>query len=150
MSQPVTFVIYGADAAVTESLRAAVSVNRRTHLLASCERSEQMYAETVRLQPAAAVVTVGDDPEQEFSLIRRLAEACPATMLISAVRDGSPEAIRGGMRAGAQEFLCLPAVAGEFEAVLDQAEKFMATRVAARKRGQVIAVFSSKGGGGVS
>jgi pilus assembly protein CpaE len=53
------------------------------------------------------------------------------------------------MRAGAREFLQLPINADEFKTVLDRTAEFNAT-VASKRNGRTIAVFSGKGGAGVS
>jgi pilus assembly protein CpaE len=55
------------------------------------------------------------------------------------------------MRAGAREFLRLPVITEEFKTVLDRTAEFCAGQKAPqKKKGRMIAVFSSKGGCGTS
>jgi pilus assembly protein CpaE len=111
-----------------------------------------MLADATRLRPSAAVVTLGTDHlEKEFSLIKQLTAACPDTAIIFAARDPSPALILGGMRAGAREFIQLPIVAEDFRTVIDRVVEFCAGREnSSSNAGRVIAVFSGKGGTGVS
>jgi pilus assembly protein CpaE len=53
------------------------------------------------------------------------------------------------MRSGAREFLQLPINADEFKTVLDRTEEFNGT-VTSKRNGRTVAVFSGKGGAGVS
>src|SRR5207253_9042040 len=66
-------------------------------------------------------------------------------------RDSSPALILGSMRSGAREFLQLPIIADEFQTVLDRVAEFHATgQSASNNSGRFVAVFSGKGGAGVS
>ena len=151
MSQPITLVILSADAESMRELRDALLTSGRTRVVATCESVEQMYADVLRLQPAAALIALGANAEQETALVKRLTAATPATALITAARDASPALILNSLRAGAREFLPLPVNADELKTVLERTEAFCSgQRKAARKQGRVIAVFSSKGGSGVS
>ena len=86
----------------------------RAHLLADCQTLEQMLADVTRLQPSAAVITVGPgNSEKEFVLIKQLAAACPDTAIICAAQDPSPAMILGSMRSGAREFIQLPIIPDE-------------------------------------
>ncbi len=151
MNQSLTLVIFGKEPNTLKELGGALAAHERVRLLAGRNEAHQLFAEVVRLRPAAVIVTLGDDPQQELSLIRQLADECPETMLIGAARDTSPDLILNSLRAGAQEFLRLPIIAAEFEAVLDHAAEYAAKQATApHRKGRVIAVFSSKGGCGTS
>lgn len=92
-----------------------------------------------------------DDGEKGFALIKRLAAECPDTAVITAARDASPALILGSMRSGAREFIQVPIIAEEFHTVLDRIAELATTGSRAlKKSGRVVAVFSSKGGAGVS
>ena len=150
--QPLTFITLSKNAQSSDELRDALADSGRAHLLADCHSLEQMLADVKRLHPSAAVVTLDpDDSEKEFSLIKQLASTCPDTAIIFAARDPSPALILGGMRAGAREFIQLPIVADEFRTVVDRVVEFCAGREnSLNTHGRVIAVFSGKGGSGVS
>src|SRR2546423_2757844 len=71
--------------------------------------------------------------------------------IISAARSDSSDLILRSLRAGARDFLRLPIVADELRTVLDRTIEFSAEQVEApKKKGRMIAVFSSKGGCGTS
>jgi pilus assembly protein CpaE len=89
--------------------------------------------------------------EQALKLIERLSVESPQTAIISAARNASPDLILRSMRAGAREFLRLPVINEEFKTVLDRTAEFCAgQKIAPKKKGRMIAVFSSKGGCGTS
>jgi pilus assembly protein CpaE len=150
--QPLTFITLSNNGESSDELRDALAGSGRAHLLADCHSLEQMLADVTRLQPSAAVITVGpDNSEKEFALIKQLAAACPDTAIITAARDASPALILGSMRSGAREFIQMPIVADEFRTVIDRVVEFCAGREnSLNTHGRVIAVFSGKGGSGVS
>jgi pilus assembly protein CpaE len=150
--QPLTFITLSKNGEPSDELRDALADSGRAHLLADCHSLEQMLADVTRLQPSAAVVTVGpDNSEKEFALMKQLAAACPDTAIICAARDASPALILGSMRSGAREFIQLPIVADEFRTVIDRVAGFCADGESSSKNhGRIVAVFSGKGGAGVS
>jgi len=150
--QPLTFITLSKDSETSHELRDALAGSGRAHLLAECRTLEQMLADVTRLQPSAAVISVEPgNSEKEFVLIKQLAAACPDTALICAARDASPALILGSMRAGAREFIQFPIVADEFRTVMDRVVEFCASHQNSSKtHGRIVAVFSGKGGSGVS
>ena len=150
--QPLTFITLNRNGESSTKLREALVGSGRGHVLANCGSTEQMFAEVVRLRPSAAIITVGpDNSEKEFALIKQLVAASPDTAIITAAHDPAPSLILNSMRSGAREFMQLPIVADELQGVLDRiAELCAAGNTASLKNGRVIAVFSGKGGSGVS
>ncbi len=148
--QQLSFIMLNKNGSSGE-LRDALAGSGRVHLLSDCDNLEQMLADVTRLRPSAAVITVApENSEKEFALIKQLAGSCPETAIITAARDASPALILGSMRSGAREFLQLPIIADEFRTVIDRIEEFSASIENSSKKGRVIAVFSGKGGTGVS
>lgn len=146
-----TFVISGNEAEVVERIGAAIGDSGRARVLATSHQPVQTPAEIRRFHPAAAVVVLGEEQGTGLNLIRELAIANPGTMLIAASADASPDLILSSLRAGAREFLRLPLIAEDLAAVLERTAGFAARHAAIpKKRGRVIAVFSNKGGCGVS
>jgi pilus assembly protein CpaE len=151
MTQPLTFVILSTSLESFKELRGALASEGRGRLLAGGDDVEQVYAEIVNLRPNAAIITLGINSELSLKLIEKLAVECPATAVISAARDSSPDLILRSMRAGAREFLRLPVSRDELKTVLDRTAEFCSVQTAApKKRGRMVAVFSSKGGCGTS
>ncbi len=149
---PLTFITLSKNGEPSDELRDALASSGRTHLLADCHSLEQMLADVTRLRPSAAIITVGrDNPEKEFALIKQLATASPDTALICAARDASPAVILGSMRSGACEFIQLPIIPDEFRGVIDRVVELRAgSESSSKNHGRVVAVFSGKGGSGVS
>ena len=149
--QSLTFITLSSNKESSDELRDAIAASGRTHLLASCESDDQMLAHLHRLRPSAAIIEVGVDAERAFALIKQLITVSPGTAIITASRDASPALILGSMRSGAREFLELPVNPEEFRTVVDRVAEFCATlEKSAKKSARVIAVFSGKGGAGVS
>ncbi|HEX8175687.1 MAG TPA: AAA family ATPase [Pyrinomonadaceae bacterium] len=151
MTQPLSFVILSTGLDSFKEIRSALASDSRARLLAGGNDAEQLSDEIVRLKPDAAIITLGAAHEQALALMERLAAECPQTAIIAGARDASPDLILRAMRAGAREFLRLPINSDELETVLDRVAEFCAGNAPIpRKKGRMIAVFSSKGGCGTS
>ncbi len=151
MTQPLTLVVLSTGLDNFKQIRTALSADSRVQLLAGGNDAEQLHEEIVRLKPMAAIITLGTNPDHAIKLIQRLGSEAPNTAVISAATDPSPDLVLQSLRAGAREFLQLPVREQELKTVLDRVAEFSAGRVEAPKRkGRVIAVFSSKGGCGTS
>jgi pilus assembly protein CpaE len=151
MTQQLTFVILSTGLETFKELRGALSNETGARLLAGGDDAEQVFAEIERLRPSAVVVALGQTPENELKFVSRVASECPQTAIICASRDASPDLILRSIRAGAREFLRLPVIADEFKTVFRRTSEFCAGQVEApKKRGRVVAVFSSKGGCGTT
>ena len=151
MTQPLTIVVLSSGLENFKEIRAALSADSRAQLLAGGNDAEQLYEEIVRLKPAAAIISLGANFDQGMKFIRRLTAESPQTALISAAYDASSDLVLGSLRAGAREFLRLPASADELKTVLDRVSDFCSVQVETpKKKGRMIAVFSSKGGCGTS
>src|SRR5258706_4276288 len=145
-----TFISLGREAETSREINEALAGSARTRLLANCEDPDQLLADALRLRPSAAIIALGaGNQDKEFALIRQLVTACSDTAIIVASYDASPSLILGSIRAGAREFLQLPINAAEFKTVLDRIEELTAAGET-KRGGRTVAVFSGKGGAGVS
>src|SRR6266850_4062883 len=151
MTQPLTTVVLSTGLDNFKEIRTAISTDNRVQLLAGGNDSEQLREEIVRLKPTAAIITLGANSDQAIKLIQRLSTESPTTAVISAANNASPDLLLQSLRAGAREFLQLPIKHEELKTVLDRVAEFCAGQVEAPKRkGRMVAVFSSKGGCGTS
>ncbi|HKO95580.1 MAG TPA: AAA family ATPase [Pyrinomonadaceae bacterium] len=151
MTQPISFVVLSTGLDNFKEIRAALAADGRAQLLAGGNDPEQLYDEMVRLKPAAAIIALGSNAEQSIRFIQRLKTDSPATAVISAAQDASPDLILQSLRAGAREFLRLPVTQEELKTIIDRVADFSAGQVEApRRKGRMISVFSSKGGCGTS
>jgi pilus assembly protein CpaE len=120
-------------------------------VLAESQSGETLLIDALRLRPSAVLIVLEtDDSERVFSLIKKLNAASPETAIITAASNASPPLILGSMRAGAREFLQLPIVADELRTVLDHVAELCTADGQSHKQARLAAVFSSKGGAGVS
>ncbi|HEV2860801.1 MAG TPA: AAA family ATPase [Pyrinomonadaceae bacterium] len=151
MTQQLTFVVLSTGLETFRELRGALSAQDGARLLAGGDDTEQVFGEIVRLKPSAAIIAIGSTPDAELRVVERVARECPQTAVICASRDASPDTILRSIRAGAREFLRLPVIPDEFRTVYERTAAFCAVQPEApKKRGRVVAVFSSKGGTGTT
>ena len=151
MTQPLTVVVLSTGLDNFKEIRTSLSADDRVQLLAGGNDVEQLNQEIIRLKPMAAIISLGANSEQGINLIKRLCLESPKTALISAAQNATPDLLLQSLRAGAREFLQLPIKAEELKTVLDRVAEFCAGQVEAPKRkGRMVAVFSSKGGCGTS
>src|SRR5438445_2849038 len=147
-----TFSIMGSNPEAAKEIKTAVFSNSHTRLLTECDDTDQLLADVLRVRPTAAIMILeANNLEKQFDLIRQLASTCSNTAIITASHDASPAMILGSMRAGAREFLQIPINANELQTVLEHVSQLIeAGNTADKKNRRMIAVFSGKGGAGVS
>src|SRR5918998_2785559 len=151
MTNKLTFVILSSGLENFKELRAALATQEGARVLVGGDDAEQVFPEIERLAPNACVVALGAEPEAGLRFVERVARECPRTAVICASRDASPDTILRSIRAGAREFLRLPVIPEEFRTVYERTAEFCAVQPEApKKRGRVVAVFSSKGGTGTT
>ncbi len=151
MKQPLTIVVLSTGLENFKEIRNALSGDSRVQLLAGGNDVEQVHEEIIRLKPMVAMIALGANSEQAIKLIQRLATESPKTALISVAHNASPDLLLQSLRAGAREFLQLPINNQDLKTVLDRVAEFCDSQVEEpKKKGRMIAVFSSKGGCGTS
>jgi pilus assembly protein CpaE len=114
--------------------------------------AEQVFTETSRLRPSAVVINLNHMGEPALKLVQRIVAECPATAVICASRESSPDLILRSMRTGARDFIRLPINDDELGTVIQRTSEFAAEHAddEPKKRGRAVAVFASKGGCGTS
>jgi pilus assembly protein CpaE len=151
MTQPLTFVVLSTGLDNFKEIRGALASDSRVQILAGGNDVEQVHEEIRRLKPSGAIIALGANSEQAIKLIQTLSAERPSAAIISAAQNASADLMLQSLRAGAREFLHLPIGAEELKTVLDRVSEFCAGQVETpKKRGRMVAVFSSKGGCGTS
>jgi pilus assembly protein CpaE len=151
MNQPLTIVVLSTGLDNFKEIRSALSADGRVQLLAGGDDTDQLLGEIIRLKPMAAIITLGANSDQAMKFIKRLTTEAPKTALIAAAQKAAPELLLQSLRAGAREFLQVPIKADELKTVLDRVAEFCQTQVeTVKKKGRMVAVFSSKGGCGTT
>src|SRR5678815_26754 len=152
MKRNLTFLVLSKDPADSREISRALAAHAGASLLATTEDAEQVFTETCRLHPSAVVINLAHMGEPALKLVQRITHECPATAVICASRESSPDLILRSMRTGARDFIRLPINDDELTTVIERTAEFAAEHAYddPKKRGRAIAVFSSKGGCGTS
>jgi len=152
MKRTLTFIVLSRDATDSRELSRALSAHAGTSLLMSSDDAEQVFTETCRLRPSAVVINLTHMGEPALKLVLRIVNECPATAVICASRESSPDMILRSMRTGARDFIRLPINEDELTTVIERTAEFVLQHAdhEPKKRGRAIAVFSSKGGCGTT
>src|ERR1041384_6076156 len=151
MTQPISVVVLSTGLENYKETRRAITAEEPVKLLAGGNDTDQLYEEIVRLKPDVAIIALGPSADTAVRFIEKLNAECPGTALISAAQDASPDLILRSLRAGVREFLRIPISGDELRTVLDRISEFCTKQVETpKKKGRMVAVFSSKGGCGTS
>ena len=152
MKRALTFIVLSKEPGDAKDIGKALASYAGVSLLMSSDDSEQVFTETIRLRPSAVLINLSHASEPTLKLVQRIVNDCPATAVICASREASPDLILRTMRAGARDFLRLPIIEEELATVVARTGEFTAqhSNDEPKKRGRAIAVFSSKGGCGCS
>lgn len=152
MKRTLTFIVLSKDPVDSKEMGRALSSHAGASLLMLSDDAEQVFTETARLRPSAVIINLAHMGEPALKLVQRIGAECPATAVICASRDSSPDLILRSMRSGARDFLRLPIIEEELTTVIDRTADFSVAHAddEPKKRGRAIAVFSSKGGCGCS
>ena len=152
MKRNLTFIVLSKHAGDLKEMGRALNNHAGTSVLVASEDPEQVYTETARLRPSAVIVNLDHLGEPGVKLVQRLVNDFNNTAVICSSRESSPDLILRSMRAGARDFIRLPINDEELSTVIERTNEFAVEHASAQpaKRGRAIAVFSSKGGCGVS
>ena len=150
-TQAITIVILSKDLDDFNNIRAALNTDSRARLISGGNDPDQVYEMVAQHKPSTAIISLSAEADQAIKLIQRLKADCPNTAIISAAKETSADLILQSLRAGAREFLRVPINAEELKTVFDQIAQFCAEKgEEAMKKGQVVSIFSGKGGCGTS
>ena len=152
MKRNLTFIVLCKNAPDLKEMGRALNNHPGTSVLVMSDDAEQVYTETARLRPSSVIVNLDHLGEPGVKLVQRLVSDFSSTAVICSSRDSSPDLILRSMRSGARDFIRLPINEDELATVIERTNQFAAEHVSEQpaKRGRAVAVFSSKGGCGVS
>jgi pilus assembly protein CpaE len=152
MKRNLTFILLCKDATDLKEMGRALNNHPGASVLLASDDPEQVFTETARLRPSSVIVNLAHLGEPGLKLVQRLCSEFTSTAVICASRDSSPDLILRSMRAGARDFIRLPINEDELATVIERTNEFATEHFQDEpaKRGRAIAVFSSKGGCGVS
>ena len=150
-AQSLSIVVLSTGLENLNEIRAALAADGRAKLLSGGNDEEKIQEEIIRLQPSAAIINLGSEPQGAIRLIRHIKANCSRTAIITVAQESSADLILQSLRSGSDEFLRLPINADELGTVLDQISEFsLKNKEVTKQTGRTTAVFSSKGGCGTS
>ena len=152
MKRNLTFIVLCKHAGDLKEMGRALNNHAGTSVLVMSEDPEAVFTETARLRPSAIIINLDNMGEPGVKLVQRVVNEFTNTAVICSSRDSSPDLILRSMRAGARDFIRLPINEDELATVIERTNQFALEHAQDEpaKRGRAIAVFSSKGGCGVS
>lgn len=152
MKRNLTFIVLCKNASDLKEMGRALNNHAGTSVLVMSDDPEQVFTETARLRPSSVIINLDHLGEPGIKLVQRLVNEFPGTAIICSSREASPDVILRTVRAGARDFIRLPINDDELSTVINRTNEFAVEHVKDEpaKRGRAIAVFSSKGGCGVS
>lgn len=147
-----TFLVLSNNPEASKQIQSALSGGMNTRLVGESQYSDRFLADVALLKPSAVIVVLNKVPlDSEFAFIKNLSTAHPGTAVITASEDTASSLVLRSIRSGAHEFLQLPIDAQEFRTVVERIQELrLASDESAKKLGRLIAIFSGKGGSGVS
>jgi pilus assembly protein CpaE len=103
------------------------------------------------LQPDIVLLELEATVSSTLETVKKIHEELPDTGIILSSHETSPQMILNCIRAGAQEFVARPMDIAELEKAIEHIRKLLERSVPqGKKRGQVLTVFSVKGGIGAT
>lgn len=150
VSDAISVVVIGRSLSLQERTRLRTGSQTPLSILAELPFSGQTVDELIRLRPQAALVMLNGELSRSFEFVERIREDAPETLIVCSSEDNSPDVILQSIRSGAIEYLRQPLTEEEINAVFAHIEKKRVRSADAAHLGRVIAVYSSKGGGGAT
>src|SRR4030095_7836917 len=152
MKRNLTFIVLCKQAGDLKEMGRALNNHAGASVLVMSGDPEQVFTETARLRPSAVIINLDNLGEPGVKLVQRVASEFSNTAVICSSHDSSPDLILRCMRVGARDFIRLPINEDELATVIERTNEFAIEHAQDEpaKRGRAIAVFSSKGGCGVS
>src|SRR5213075_1759625 len=120
MKQTLTFIVLSRDPIDAKEIGRALGAHAGASLLMTSDDAEQVFTEASRLRPSAVVINLSHMGEPALKLVQRIVNDCPATAVICASRECSPNMILRSMRTGARDFIRLPINDDELTTVIDR------------------------------
>jgi pilus assembly protein CpaE len=147
---PIRTVLVADCPASTALFKAALAEGAAFLLAGVAERAEHGLREVMKARPSLLLASLAD-PRAALELVERIAELYPDTAIFLATEADSPELLKRAMRAGVREVFARPPAPDELAQALRRLVRQRQQGPAHRRTaGEIIAVFSAKGGLGAT
>lgn len=150
MAEAISMVVVGRSLSLQERTRLRTGSRLPMSIIAELPLAAQTPEEVARLHPQAALIMLNGDLARSLQFVERIRQESPETLIVCSSEDNSPDVILQSFRCGATEFLRQPLTEEEINAVFHRIEQARIRPAETTNLGRVVAVFSSKGGGGTT
>ncbi|HZS06380.1 MAG TPA: AAA family ATPase [Blastocatellia bacterium] len=150
VSEAISVVVIGRSLTLQERTRLRTGSQTPLSILAELPFGGQTVEEINRLHPQAALIMLNGDFARSFQFVERIKQESSDTLIVCSSEDTSPDVILQSFRSGATEFLRQPLTEEEINAVFARIEHARVRSMDTAHLGRVVAVYSSKGGGGAT
>jgi pilus assembly protein CpaE len=139
----------GDSAAAIE--RILNSHNSGLHMVGTASSFEKGYELIFAKRPAVVIMEAGDDDiSVSLGRVKTILSRLPRTFIFVTGEHKTSEAMLALLRAGASEFLPKPVTEADLMSAVGKLFRSGAAAVTAQRKGEIYAVFSPKGGAGVT
>jgi len=146
-------VIVDGDAEVRAGLRRTLAGTATAVLVGEFASVREAKLDTAARRPDLLVLEVpdvDDDAGPAVKAVEHFVQALPETAIFASGRARSGDVLMRLMRAGAMEYLQHPIQPSDFIAAVDKVARVRRGVTPARQTGRIVAVYSPKGGVGVT
>ena len=143
---PLRVLVIDTDQAIRNGLRTILAGVPAVMLVGEADGLSDGLGKLTALQPDVLILETGNDA----SVVAEIAKRFRSTAILATGDGISADAIIQVIRAGAIEFLRRPVDRADLVSALEKVARFKSTSAPERRRGRVTAVFSPKGGLGVT
>jgi pilus assembly protein CpaE len=143
MSDRIKAVVITKNPALTNHL--AEEIRSVVDVVKTVSDHGDAYRTAMEIQPGAVFVDLTEETKKDFELIRRLTRHLAGTSVFILARKKDSDLILEGFRSGVTDYLVFP---GSNGSILDAVQKAFGN--ADGRNGEVVALFSLKGGQGVT
>jgi pilus assembly protein CpaE len=145
MAKPNTALIVSRDPAVVDTL--LPELRPVVGLVKTADGAEAALAACREQVPALLIVDLSENDGSGLKLLHRIRQRFPDTSVIAVAGAKDPDLILEGLRSGISDFLALPLGKDDIRTAVQRA---LRRDAAPRPAGEIIALFSLKGGQGVT
>jgi pilus assembly protein CpaE len=145
MTQPFTGLIVSKDADLVERIRPQIQpLVRELKAVDGLRPALDAY----RKAPSDLLIThLAENPRAGLKFVRQIKQHFPETAVIAVANEKNPDLILAGLRVGVSDFLVLPTRKEEIRIAVQRA---LSNGKSPRSTAEIIALFSLKGGQGVT
>jgi pilus assembly protein CpaE len=150
LTSPISIVIMGKDPQERATTRVQLLSTGKVHVVAESSDFKRGTELIDEFHPHSALVILNGDNDQPLELIKQISQQHPSTAVICTGANVPSSVIVKSYRAGATDFLPQPLKPEEIGEVLARIEALRGEDETQDARGRVMAVYSSRGGTGVT